>query len=78
MFKEQGDSESNIIEHDFFRRPEDEQKDFLLQTWCNQCMEVDLGMKNPKEFESAEKIWIEGECVKCGAQVVTEIVYEDE
>lgn len=70
--------EETPVEKDFFARPEDEQRDFLQQTWCNQCQEMDLGMKNPKEFETSSRLWIEGECVKCGAQVITEIVYEDE
>ncbi|WCN08815.1 hypothetical protein [Marinomonas mediterranea] len=78
MSVEKGDLESKVVERDFYARSEEERQDFLSQTWCNQCMEVDLGMKNPKEFESSERLWIEGECVNCGAQVVTEIVYEDE
>ncbi|MBD5770252.1 hypothetical protein [Marinomonas colpomeniae] len=67
-----------VTERDFFARSEEEQKDFLLQTWCNHCMEVDLGMKNPKEFEMPERVWIEGECLKCGQSTITEIVEEDE
>lgn len=70
--------EETPTQRDFFARPDAEQSDFLAQTWCNNCMEMDLGMKNPKEFESDQRIWIEGECVKCGSQVITEIVYEDE
>ncbi|GGN20424.1 MULTISPECIES: hypothetical protein [Marinomonas] len=70
--------EENIVERDFFARAEEEQRDFLAQTWCNHCMEVDLGMVNPKEFESKDRVWIEGDCVKCGHATVTEIVEEDE
>ena len=70
--------EETPVAKDFFARPVEEQADFLAQTWCNQCMEMDLGMKNPKEFETSSRLWIEGECVKCGAQVITEIVYEDD
>lgn len=68
----------NVVERDFLARPLEEQNDFLAQTWCNHCMEVDLGMKNPKEFESKDRIWIEGDCIKCGNSTVTEIVEEDE
>lgn len=71
-------TEETPIAKDFFARSEEEQKDFLSQTWCNQCQEMDLGMKNPKEFETSTRFWIEGECVKCDAPMITEIVFEDE
>ncbi len=61
-------------DRDFNLRPEEEQQAFLDQTWCNECMEVDLGMKNPKEYEENGRVFIEGECLKCGSAVVTEIV----
>ncbi|RBP84205.1 hypothetical protein EBI01_05370 [Marinomonas rhizomae] len=70
--------DEKIIERDFSARPVEEQNDFLAQTWCNHCMEVDLGMINPKEFESNDRVWIEGDCIKCGNSTVTEIVEEDE
>ena len=66
-----------VTERDFGLRSEEEQQDFLSQTWCNTCMEVDLGMKNPKEYESDSRVWIEGECLKCGEVTITEIVEED-
>ncbi|MBJ7551740.1 hypothetical protein [Marinomonas ostreistagni] len=72
------DVEIKPVVRDFFSRSEEEQNDFLQQTWCNQCMEMDLGMKNPQEFEAGERIWIEGDCVKCGSKVVTELVFEDD
>ena len=65
------------VERDFSLRSVEEQQDFLSQTWCNNCMEVDLGMKNPKEYESESRVWIEGECLKCGEITITEIVEED-
>lgn len=65
------------VERDFSQRSIEEQQDFLSQTWCNTCMEVDLGMKNAKEYESESRIWIEGECLKCGEITITEIVEED-
>lgn len=69
--------DNQVIERDFYARSEEEQKDFLSQTWCNACAEVDLGMVNPKEFETSDRVWIEGECVKCGQKTVTEIVEEE-
>jgi hypothetical protein len=70
--------EEKVVERDFSLRSEEEQKDFLTQTWCNTCMEVDLGMKNPKEYESESRVWIEGQCVKCNDTSITELVEEDE
>lgn len=72
------DIEEQPILKDFFARPLEEQQDFMMQTWCNECMEMDLGMVNPKEFETSARSWIEGECIKCGTKVITEIVYEDD
>ena len=59
---------------DFFIRPQEEQADFLQQTWCNSCQQVDLGMKNPIEYEEQGRVFIEGECLKCGTAVTTEVV----
>ncbi|MGB0782573.1 MAG: hypothetical protein ACPGRG_05325 [Marinomonas sp.] len=70
--------EEQVVPRDFYARSAEEQEDFLAQTWCNHCQEIDLGMVNPKEFESKDRIWIEGECVKCGNTTVTEIVEDDE
>ncbi|NVK75907.1 hypothetical protein C0J08_13335 [Marinomonas sp. CT5] len=70
--------DEQVVERDFTARSVEEQNDFMAQTWCNTCLEVDLGMKNPKEFESKDRVWIEGECLKCGQPTITEIVEEDE
>lgn len=70
--------ESQVVELDFFARPEEEQQDFLSMTWCNECQEMDLGMKHPVEYATDQRHWIEGECVKCSSKVITEIVEEDE
>lgn len=64
-------------ERDFYQRDADEQQAFLDNTWCNTCMEMDLGMKNPREYEKDGVIYIDGECQKCGATVTTEIAEED-
>lgn len=66
------------IARDFFARDPEEQHDLLQNTWCNNCQEVDLGMKNPVEYEFLERIFIDGECIKCGEVTTTEVVYEDE
>lgn len=63
---------------DFQQRPSEEQADLLHHTWCNQCQEVDLGMVNPQEYEFLGRIFLEGECVRCGAVSTTEIVEEDD
>lgn len=71
-------NEDSVVALDFFARDEEEQQDFLRQTWCNECMEMDLGMKNPIEYSTPDRVWIEGECVKCSSKVITEIVEEEE
>ncbi|MFP8968501.1 hypothetical protein ACKC9G_18110 [Pokkaliibacter sp. CJK22405] len=60
-------------QRDFLRRPADEQQDFLTQTWCDQCMEADLGMTDPQEYKEQGIVFIEGKCTKCGQAVITEI-----
>ena len=65
------------IERDFYARDKDDQDAFLSQTWCNTCMEVDLGMKEPQEFEQNGGVYIEGKCAKCGDLVTTEIADDD-
>jgi hypothetical protein len=62
---------------DFYARDEEEQQAFLTQTWCNQCLEADLGMTDPKEYELNGTIFIEGRCVKCKSPVYTELTDED-
>lgn len=74
----QDEVEETVIKRDFYARDADEQADFLSQTWCNQCMEMDLGMSDPVEYASQDRVWVEGVCVKCLSQVITEIVEEDE
>ncbi|WP_028292754.1 hypothetical protein [Oceanobacter kriegii] len=65
------------IDRDFYARDKEDQEAFLSQTWCNDCMEVDLGMKEPQEYEFDGVVYIEGKCVKCGATVTTEIADDD-
>ncbi|MAD46407.1 MAG: hypothetical protein CMI02_19230 [Oceanospirillaceae bacterium] len=61
------------IERDFFARDKEDQQAFLTQTWCNQCMEADLGMVEPSEYEVNGVVFVEGKCARCGEPIVTEI-----
>lgn len=69
---------SEHIVRDFFDRAEDEQKEFLKFTWCNTCQEVDLGMKNPREYEMDGTVYIEGDCLQCGDTVTTELQFDED
>jgi len=68
---------SERIERDFYQRDEDEQRAFLEETWCDSCMEVNLGMEEPVEYELNDIIFIEGKCKRCGGVILTEITEED-
>ncbi|WP_420555401.1 hypothetical protein [Neptuniibacter marinus] len=70
-------SDNERIERDFNLRDEDEKKAFLEETWCDNCQEVNLGMKNPIEYEQNDIIFIEGKCRKCGNTILTEITEEE-
>ncbi len=58
---------------DFYQRSEPEQRAFLTQTWCGQCMQADLGMKEPREYAQDSAVYIEGKCLKCGQPVITKL-----
>ncbi|OMH25886.1 hypothetical protein [Motiliproteus sp. MSK22-1] len=64
-------------ERDFYKRPEDEQQEFLTNTWCNECMEANLGMKDPQEYVQDKAVFIEGKCNRCGMSIVTELTDEN-
>ena len=68
---------SDRKERDFYARDLEEQRSFLQYTWCNHCMEMDLGMVNPVEYELEGIIYVEGDCKKCGETVVTELDDEE-
>ncbi len=68
---------SEPVERDFSARDPEEQQAFLEQTWCEHCMEVNLGMEQPHEYEHNGTIFIEGKCKRCGNRVLTEITEED-
>ncbi len=65
------------IERDFNARPEEERQAFLEQTWCDECQDVNLGMKNPNEYLNKGIVFIEGECNRCGHIVLTELTEDD-
>lgn len=62
---------------DFYARDADEQALFLRETWCDNCQELNLGMRDPIEYELYGIIFIEGRCNKCGEQVLTELTDDD-
>ena len=70
------DNENNVVEKTFSARSQEERDAFLKYTWCNTCMEVDLGMEEVKEYQSDDRLWLEGKCLKCGDIIVTEIEEE--
>ena len=65
------------IPRDFFARDAEEQQSFITETWCDHCKELNLGMKNPREYELYGIVFIEGDCNKCGQPVLTEITEDD-
>lgn len=67
----------NRVHRDFFSRDDEEQQAFLTQTWCDHCMEADLGMSDPIEYEQDGTVFVEGACKKCGQPVYTELTDED-
>ena len=69
---------SDKIKRDFYARSAEEQNDFLAMTWCNACMQADLGMVEPEEYELADTIFIEGKCRVCGGVVTTELSFDED
>jgi hypothetical protein len=53
----------------FFARSPAEQQMLTEDSWCDVCVQADLGMRDPREFEEAGKIVIEGFCKKCGSPI---------
>ncbi len=65
------------IERDFMARDEQERQAFLEQTWCDKCLQENLGMKEPVEYELKGTVCIEGKCNQCGEVVLTELTDEE-
>jgi len=61
------------IPRKFQLRSPDEQFWFQDQTWCNHCNQADIGLNNPLEYEEDGKIYVEGNCRRCGKTVRSEI-----
>lgn len=62
---------------DFSARDPDEQALFLRETWCDHCQQINLGMKDPVEYELQGIVFIEGRCCRCGEIVLTELTDDD-
>ncbi|MBV1787548.1 hypothetical protein KQ940_05705 [Marinobacterium sp. D7] len=65
------------IPRDFFAREADEQTLFLHETWCDHCQQLNLGMRDPVEYELHGIVFIEGRCCQCGEVVLTELTDDD-
>jgi hypothetical protein len=49
----------------------------LQNTWCDTCGEADLGISSPREYEEKGRVYVEGQCRKCGQAVRSEVVEKD-
>mgnify|MGYP000424552352 CR=1 FL=1 len=65
------------IERDFMARDEQERQAFLEQTWCDKCLQENLGMHTPLEYEFKGIVFIEGQCNQCGEAVLTELTDDE-
>jgi RNase P subunit RPR2 len=63
----------NRLSRNFQLRSQQEQNWLLKNTWCDNCNEADIGMKNPIEFEESGIVFVEGQCLRCGKTVRSEI-----
>lgn len=65
------------VVRDFYARDGEEQALFLRETWCDHCQQLNLGMRDPVEYEWQGIVFIEGRCCQCGEPVMTELTDED-
>ncbi|MGB1238050.1 MAG: hypothetical protein ACPG4U_07550 [Pseudomonadales bacterium] len=65
------------VARDFAARPQQEQDDFLQNTWCDACQKENLGMSDVCEYALEGTVYIEGKCKRCSAAVITEITADD-
>jgi len=65
------------ISRDFLARDPEEQALFLSETWCDNCQQLNLGMRDPVEYELHGIVFIEGRCCRCGEAVLTELTDDD-
>jgi hypothetical protein len=61
------------VQKDFFARPSQDQESICENTWCSACNEADAGLLNPTEDAEDNRVFVEGNCAKCGSKIVTEI-----
>ncbi len=61
-------------EIDFMQNPPEVREWLLVNTWCESCQEPDLGMRNPRQYQQGERMYVEGVCVRCGERVTSEIL----
>jgi len=64
-------------DRDFSLRPEEEQEWIIQNTWCDTCGQADLGMNFTQEYEEYGRIFVEGQCLKCGQVVQSEVKDEE-
>ncbi|RLB46615.1 MAG: hypothetical protein DRI90_27190 [Deltaproteobacteria bacterium] len=67
----------NRIDRAFDTRPDLEREWLQDNTWCDACGEADLGMTSPYEYEQDGRIYVEGQCRRCGRQVRSEVKVEN-
>lgn len=65
------------VERNFATRPPEEQASMLRNTWCGACGEADLGLRSPREYEECGRVYVEGQCKKCGQHIRSEILEND-
>lgn len=68
---------SQRVARDFNARPPEERQLFLTDTWCDNCQQLGLGMREPEEYELYGILFIEGKCCQCGESVLTELTEDD-
>ncbi len=60
----------------FNDREADERAWLEEHTWCDICDQADLGLNEPREYEEAGEVFVEGKCRKCGNRVASQILEE--
>lgn len=58
-------------------RPPEARAWILHNTWCDECGEADLELNSPREYEECDRVYVEGQCKKCGQHVRSEILEND-
>jgi len=64
----------NRIDRDFYQREAAERDWMIENTWCGECQLPDLGIDEPREFEEAGRIFLEGDCRICRRTLTSEVV----